>query len=165
MNYYATIISITFPIEFIRKPLEENKSISTNDSDMANNETRVLEQELEQFQKEKQKIRNLIGAIGGAEASKRDRQINLVFVSLLGLLFLMDILRHSLHIQTPLPPLFSLELGILLVSLKIIWMIHKQTKVEHFQFWILNSIEFRINELSKQLRRMEKKLKEHESKA
>lgn len=31
-------------------------------------------------------------------------------------------------------------------------MIHnKQTKVEHFQFWILNSIEFRLNNLSREM--------------
>jgi hypothetical protein len=44
------------------------------------------------------------------------------------------------------------------VSLKIIWMIYKQTKVEHFQFWILNSIEFRLNNVSKQLNDIEEKL-------
>ena len=48
------------------------------------------------------------------------------------------------------------ELGILLVSVKIVWMIHKQTKVEHFQFWILNSIEFRLNDLSNRLRSIER---------
>ena len=55
----------------------------------------------------------------------------------------------------PLPPLFSIELGVLLVSVKIIWMIHKQGRVEHFQFWILNSIEFRLNEITKSVRRLE----------
>ena len=31
-------------------------------------------------------------------------------------------------------------------------MIHnKQTKVEHFQFWILNYIEFRLNNLSREM--------------
>jgi hypothetical protein len=37
------------------------------------------------------------------------------------------------------------------VSLKIIWMIHAQTKVDHFQFWILNSIEFRMNMVSRRI--------------
>ena len=36
-------------------------------------------------------------------------------------------------------------------------MINKQTKVEHFQFWILNSIEFRLNELAKQVKALHKK--------
>jgi len=38
------------------------------------------------------------------------------------------------------------------------WMIHKQAKVEHFQFWILHSIEFRLNALAKQLRGIDEKL-------
>jgi hypothetical protein len=70
-------------------------------------------------------------------------------------LFLADVFRHLLMMELPLPPLFSLELGVLLVSVKIIWMIHKQAKVEHFQFWILNSIEFRLNEITKSVRRLE----------
>ena len=53
--------------------------------------------------------------------------------------------------------MLTLEIGVLLVSVKIIWMIHKQTKVEHFQFWILNSIEFRLNAISKKLTQIEKK--------
>lgn len=44
-------------------------------------------------------------------------------------------------------------------------MIHKQMKVEHFQFWILNSIEYRINEISKKLIKIEEVLNEHEMKA
>jgi len=47
----------------------------------------------------------------------------------------------------------------LLVSIKIIWMIHKQGKLEHFQFWILNSIEFRLNDVSRRMKDIEKKLK------
>ncbi len=56
--------------------------------------------------------------------------------------------------------MFSIEIGVLLVSLKIIWMMHKQTKVEHFQFWILNSIEFRLNDMSKKIEKIRKELKD-----
>ncbi len=38
------------------------------------------------------------------------------------------------------------------------WMIHKQARVEHFQFWILNSIEFRLNDVSKKLSRIEEQM-------
>jgi hypothetical protein len=74
------------------------------------------------------------------------------------LLLIFDLLRHTLNIAIPLPPLFSIEIGILLISIKIVWMIYKQTKVEHFQFWILNSIEFRLNNLSRQINGIEKML-------
>ena len=115
-----------------------------------------LKEELDQFKKEKVKIRQLMGQIGGKNTEKRDKRINHIFITLIVILFLLDIARHFMHIPIPLPPLFSLQIGVLLVSIKIIWMMHKSTKVEHFQFWILNSIEFRLNDMAKQMRKMEK---------
>jgi cell shape-determining protein MreC len=67
-------------------------------------------------------------------------------------------LRHLFHIHIPvLPPIVSLELAIFLVSIKIIWMIHKESKIEHFQFWMLNSIEFRLNDVARRIGEIEKK--------
>ncbi len=54
--------------------------------------------------------------------------------------------------------MFSVEIAVLLVSMKIIWMIHKQQKVEHFQFWILNTIEFQMNNTAVRIRKIEKML-------
>ncbi len=121
-------------------------------------DTQVLRDELEQFCKEKEQIKRLVGQIGGTKSNRRDAVFNAIFMALILALFVVDLLRHVVHIDVPLPPLFSLELGVLLVSVKIIWMIHKQTKVEHFQFWILNSIEFRLNELGRRLRTIEDSL-------
>ena len=118
-------------------------------------ETASLKEEMEQFRQEKERIRVVVGQIGGKRTNKRDRIINIVFVVGLLLLLLLDILRHYCHIQIPLPDVFSLEVGLLLVSLKIIWMIHNQSRVEHFQFWILNSIEFRLNDISKRIKQVE----------
>ncbi|RKX45289.1 MAG: hypothetical protein DRP64_04950 [Verrucomicrobia bacterium] len=120
-----------------------------------------LKAELDQFKKEKEKIRHLMGQIGGKNTEKRDKWINHTFIVLILLLFFGDVSRHLLHIEIPLPPLFSLEIGVLLVSLKIIWMMHKSTKVEHFQFWILNSIEFRLNDVAKQVRQLEKTVEKY----
>ena len=117
-----------------------------------------LKEELEQFKQEKEKIRALVGQIGGKKTAKRDKVINFLFIGAIITLFGVDILRHASNIRVPIPAVFSIELGVLLVSLKIIWMIHKQSKVEHFQFWILNSIEFRLNDLSKKIRQIQKNL-------
>ncbi len=117
-----------------------------------------LIEELEQFRKEKERIRHLVGQIGGKHSQKRDHIINIGFIVAMVVLFLLDLLRHMFHIDVPLPQMFSIELAVLLVSVKIIWMIHKGTKVEHFQFWVLNSIEFRLNDLSKHIREIEKML-------
>ena len=123
-------------------------------------ETKALLEELEQFRKEKAKIRDLVGQIGGAASAQRDKVINIVFIGAISVLFFLDLLRHLVGIHMPLPPLFSVELGLLLVSIKIIWMIHKQSKVEHFQFWILNAIEFRLNSISSQLKNINEKIAE-----
>ena len=118
----------------------------------------ALLEELEQFRKEKERIRMLVGQIGGKHSQKKDSIINIVFIIAMVGLFILDLSRHMFDINVPLPQMFSIELAVLLVSIKIIWMIHKGTKVEHFQFWVLNSIEFRLNDLSKHIREIEKKL-------
>jgi hypothetical protein len=119
-------------------------------------EIETLEEELRSYREEKEKIRNIIGRIGGTQSVRRSRIINIAFITVLLGLLVLDVLRHVLDSMDWLPSLVSLEVGILLVSIKIIWMIHKQAKVEHFQFWILNSIEFRLNEVAKRLSGMEK---------
>lgn len=124
-----------------------------------------LKAELDQFKKEKEKIRKLMGQIGGKDAEKKDRLVNLFFIIAISLLATNDFINHLLHIKDPLiPPLFSLEIAVLLVSIKIIWMMHKATKVEHFQFWILNSIEYRLNDVAKQLRTLEKTVEKYHTK-
>lgn len=118
----------------------------------------ALLEELEQFRKEKERIRRLVGQIGGKHSQKHDNIVNVVFIIAMAVLFVLDLLRHLFHIDVPLPQMFSIELAVLLVSIKIIWMIHRGTKVEHFQFWVLNSIEFRLNEVTKRLREIDRKI-------
>ena len=125
---------------------------------MSNQDASALQEEVEQFKKEKEKIRQIIGDVGGRKSNRRDQTINMLFIGSVAVLFIVDFFRHALKLDIPIPPLFSVELGLLLVSIKIIWMIHKQTRVEHFQFWILNSIEFRLNDLSKQAQKIEARI-------
>ena len=126
---------------------------------MTKPDTEVLTEEVEHFRQEKEKVRKLVGQIGGKANAKRDRVINVLFVIVILTLFSLDFLRYLFGLSIPLAPLFSIELGLLLVSIKIIWMIHRSMKVEHFQFWILNSIEFRLNDISKRMRQIEEQLK------
>jgi len=118
-----------------------------------------LNEDLQHFKTEQEKIRNIIGQIGGRDSIKRDWLINIAFIVAIVGLVLFDLFRRVFDIELPLPPLFSLEIGILLISLKIIWMLYKQTKVEHFQFWILSSIEFRLNDLTRRLQKIQDFLK------
>lgn len=115
-----------------------------------------LEAEIAQFNKEKERIKALIGNIGGNSYSKRDNVINIIFLFLIITLFVLEITTHWL------PEFISLEVSVLLVSIKIVWMIHSQHKYNHFVFWILNTIEFRINDVAKRVQTMEKLVKKME---
>jgi hypothetical protein len=115
-----------------------------------------LSKELEEFNREKERIRKIVGSIGGKQHVKHHLYINLVFLGIVIITFLLGAIFHKIELT------LSLELGVLLVSVKIAWMIHDQQKTNHFQFWILNSLEFRINEIHKRTKQIEKKLEEFE---
>ncbi|UCF99890.1 MAG: hypothetical protein JSV89_10230 [Spirochaetaceae bacterium] len=123
------------------------------------NEAEILRQELDHYRTEKERIRKVIGQIGGATSKRQDRLINIIFLVVVLGLFAFDIVREITGFALPTIPRFlSMELALLLVSLKIIWMIHRQSKVDHFQFWVLNSIEFQINTMSKRLKELEERI-------
>lgn len=123
-----------------------------------------LKAELDQFKKEKEKIRKLMGQIGGKEQEKRDKWMNWIFISAIVLIGINDVMHVVGGFHPPIPTELSLGIAVLLVSIKIIWMMHKATKVEHFQFWILNSIEFRLNDVAKQVRSLEKTVEKYHTK-
>lgn len=108
--------------------------------------------EIKEFEREREQLKEALGRIGGREFSKIDNWINAGFLILVLGFFILELSTHLL------PRLISLEVGVLLVSVKIVFMIHSQQKVNHFQFWVLNSIEYRINEISRRVRHIEKKI-------
>ena len=114
----------------------------------------LLRQELEQYKKEKERIRNLLGQIGGNVSKKQTRIINTIFIVLIVLLFILDAVRDLFELPRITAHL-SLELALILVSVKIIWMIHQQSKVAHFQFWVLSTIEFQVNKIVSRLSSLE----------
>ena len=125
---------------------------------MTNTDFSSMQEELEHYRAEREKIRNLVGQIGGAAGSKLDRLLNVLFITLVVGLFTVDALQYLKVIRQMWPPELSVEVALLLVSIKIIWMIYQQSRVEHFQFWILNSIEFRLTDLGRRLHKIEARL-------
>ncbi|MBK5200926.1 MAG: hypothetical protein JJE21_05260 [Spirochaetaceae bacterium] len=122
-----------------------------------NNEelTRVEEEmirEIEEYNREKDKIRMMLGKIGGQSFSRVDAIVNGIFLTIILTLFTMEITTHFL------PSFISLEISVLLVSIKIVIMMHNQYKTNHFQFWVLNSIEFKINTIHTDLRKLKKEI-------
>lgn len=109
-----------------------------------------LQDELEHYRLEQEKVKQIVGSIGGAHQNQKHKIFNAVFLFIVVVSFFMGGVLHYI------PVTLSLELGVLLVSLKIAWMIHEQQKVNHFQFWILNSLEIRLNSLQTGSRRLHK---------
>ena len=113
----------------------------------------ALREELKEYRQEKEKIKQIIGSIGGTDFLKKHKIINYIFLAIVLILFALEITTDFL------PTYISLEVAVLLISIKIVWLIHSMSKMDHFQFWILNSIEFRINSLSRKVDTLEERLK------
>ena len=47
-----------------------------------------------------------------------------------------------------------IELATVALSVKIIYLIHCQMRINHFKFWILSSLEWRLNEIMKLIKQM-----------
>jgi len=116
-----------------------------------------LKQEVNDFRKEKDRISKIVGQIGGSKSNSNNNLINIFFFGILfALVILGGVLKKiSLEIQ--------IASIILLVVLKIAWMVNEAHKVSHFQFWILNSLEFRVNEMNKKVKKIEKTLEKIEN--
>lgn len=128
-----------------------------NREDLTKAEEAMLK-EIEEYNQEKEKIRMMLGRIGGKNFSKFDAILNIVFLAIILTLFVLEMTTHFL------PPFISLEISVLLVSVKIVIMMHHQYKTSHFEFWILNTIEYKVNAMHAEIRELEKKISNLESK-
>jgi len=108
-----------------------------------------LKHELEQFQKEKERVRAIIGKIGGVPKF-RTKLINAIFIIIIAVSVIVSIIGGE-QLR-----LLMIELATVTLSIKIIYMIHYQMRVNHFKFWILSSIEWRIIELVKEIKESNK---------
>jgi hypothetical protein len=108
-----------------------------------------LKQELEHFQKEKERVRAIIGKIGGVPKF-RTKLINAIFVIIIVASMVVSIIGGE-QLR-----LLMIELATVTLSVKIIYMIHLQMRVNHFQFWILSSLEWRLNEGMRHIKQLQK---------
>ena len=114
-----------------------------------------LKLELENFQKEKERVRKIVGEIGGVPHFN-DKLINAIFVAFLFISVVASVFVGEKW------RLLMIEMATVAISIKIMYLIHCQIKMNHFKFWMLSSIEWRINEVTKQVRqlRRESRLKD-----
>ena len=112
-----------------------------------------LKEELEKFQQEKERVRAIVGKIGGVPAAQT-KIINIIFtVSIAAFLFVSVVGGEKIR------PLM-MELTIVALSIKIVFLIHLQSKVNHFQLWVMSAIEWRMNEMMKIVRALAKEKKD-----
>ncbi|MGL4629377.1 hypothetical protein [Cetobacterium sp.] len=112
-----------------------------------------LREELQEFQKEKERIRNIVGQIGGSSSNQNKIVNTLLIVIIVALLVLGGIFNR-------ITSSLAIQVAILFSVIKLIWMFYESQRASHFQFWILNSLEFRINEIYKKVKKIEKELDE-----
>lgn len=115
----------------------------TNNNENAGlNDLRI---EIEKFKQEKEKVRSIVGQIGAIPTLKTN-----IFQSVMIVLVLACVLISLFSGGTV--RLLMIELAVAAVSAKIIYQIHIQSRVNHFQLWILSSLEWRINEIIRLLK-------------
>lgn len=101
-----------------------------------------LQQEIEHFKKEKERVKSIVGRISGVPTFNI-KVFNFVFA-----IFVLICLVVSLMSGETLR-LAMVELAITAISFKLIYLMHSQSRVTHFQMWVLTSPEWRINEIMK----------------
>jgi len=119
---------------------------SREDQRRIEEEIQDLQLEIEQFKKEKERVRAIVGSIGGVPHI-HTHLINTIFVVLILSCLVVSLLSHH-----PIVRLAVVELAVALISVKVIVIMRHQTRVNHFQLWILTSLEWQINEVMKRVR-------------
>ena len=107
-----------------------------------------LRQALESFEREKERVRAIIGKIGGVP-SFHTKLINVVFIAAIVVCGVVSVVSEDLR-------LLMVELTTIMLSVKIIYLIHCQMRVNHFKFWILSAIEWRISEMMVHIKQLKK---------
>jgi len=110
------------------------------------NEINDLKQELENFQQEKERVRAIVGKIGGVPTFNT-KLANWIFIVIIVITLAISIIGGKRY------QLLMIEIATVALSAKIIYMIHCEMKINHFKLWMLSSIEWRLNEMMKHVRK------------
>jgi hypothetical protein len=69
---------------------------------------------------------------------------NIVFVTLVVVSFVISLVTVQARVR-----LAMIELAVAALSLRLMLLMNNQARVNHFQLWILSSVEWRLNEVVK----------------
>ncbi len=109
--------------------------------------------ELEHFHQEKERVRGIIGQIGGVPTFNT-RFFNWLFIVVITVSLVVSFLVGEKAKLT------MIELATVALSIKILYMMHCQNRVNHFQLWILSSLEWRLDEILRMLKKGDDKADE-----
>lgn len=112
----------------------------------------TLDNDIDEYLKEKDRIRGILGRIGGMP-----RTPGIVLNATL-LVLVAACLVIALMVQEP--TFLPFEIAILLISIKLIYVLRQSSKAIHFQFWMLSTIEWRLNEIARDLKALKQGRKE-----
>lgn len=113
-----------------------------------------LKDDVARYQKEKERVRKVIGNIGGATDKKKGnpKVLNFLFMAVVAIEIIAAFFISSKY------SLFIVELAIGFISLKLAHLLHQIRKINHFELWIMSSLEWRFNEMMKEVKKISKKL-------
>ncbi|MGL5123438.1 MAG: hypothetical protein ACRC6K_04690 [Fusobacteriaceae bacterium] len=117
----------------------------------------ILREEIEEFKREKERIKDIVGEIGGTSQNKQHRIVNALLMIIIAIILIAGVALKKIDLVV------TLEVAILIGIFKIIWILYEFQRINHFQFWILNSLEFRINEIHKKVKKIEKDINSKEN--
>jgi len=127
---------------------EEEQQIA--DERRLEEEIKDLRNQLDDFTKEKERVRAIVGQAGGVPTFNT-KAFNIVFfVLVVASLVVSIIAKGTLRLAMS-------EVAIAAISFKLIFLMHSQSRVNHFQLWILTSLEWRLNEMMGEIREMKSK--------
>ena len=121
-----------------------------NDGHDIESELEDLKNDLEHFKREKERVRQIIGQIGGVPKF-HSKLFNWTLITLTSICMVISIVVNNLSVR-----LLMIELASAAVSIKIIYLIHCQMRVNHFKVWVLSSIEWRLTEVTKMVKEIKK---------
>ena len=103
-----------------------------------------LRMEIESFKKGKDRVRAIVGKIGGMPTSNA-KLYNIIFIILVLACLIISLVSHGTL------RLAMVELSVAVLSVKLIYLIHSQSRINHFKLWILTSLEWRLDQIIKMI--------------
>ncbi len=126
------------------------ESMTEDTCKQVDEEIEDLRKEMELFHHEKERVRAIVGKIGGMP-NFNTKILNIAFTVFI-LACLVVSFVGTQHLQ-----FLSMELAIAALSLKLLYLVHHHGKISHFQLWILSSLEWRLDEILREIKLLKEK--------